>query len=97
MPYFEHHEETRHQSHFAESAEHLLDTDDSMQYDTDDWDTQESIEERRDRLRLLFGAGDLFGTVLGALCILALLALLISLGSWVWNDLSQSFSILIRF
>ncbi len=100
MSYFNHRNvpEEKHEQQFSDDAEDLLDTGEWSETDLHlyitNWEEQERRESRRDRLRLAFGVGDLFGTVLGALCILALLALLFSLISWVYTDLSHSFSIL---
>ena len=92
MAYFREHKPEGHVAQFAPDAEERLE---EPYYDPEeDEDLEEEEEIRRDRFRLLGGVADLFGTVLGALCILGLLALLISLVNWVSTDLSQSFSVL---
>ena len=55
---------------------------------------EELAEQRRDRLRLLAAAGDMAGVLLAVTVILALLALLFSLGNWVWADITRSFTLL---
>ena len=57
----------------------------------------EEEEHRRARVRhfrFLASLGDFFGVILGAMVILLLIALLISLIHWVRNDMSQSFTLL---
>ena len=49
---------------------------------------------REDRYRMLAGTSNLIGVVVGTLVILGVVALLISLVSWVLNDMSQSFTLL---
>jgi hypothetical protein len=90
MAYFRNHSEPEkeHEQQF-----HLpVLTSDPISPQDEDWTDEQ--EARKDRYRLLFAVRDLFGTVLGALFILALLMLLVSLASWVIKDLSQSFSLL---
>ncbi|MBQ6527439.1 MAG: hypothetical protein IJI38_02840 [Clostridia bacterium] len=91
MAYFRNHSEPEkeHEQQF------VFPVDEDETEDIEDWENEEEIREaRKDRYRLVFAIRDLFGMILGALCILALLALLISLVSWVISDLSQSFSLL---
>ncbi len=51
-------------------------------------------EEKRDHYRVAAGMMEFLGVVLGVVCILALLALLFSLLSWLGQDISSTFSIL---
>ncbi len=100
MPYFEHTQEETHDRQFADDAETLLEETQYEHYD-DDFDPDEMYDPepesiREDRLRVLSGVADLLSTALAALCVLGLLALLISLFSWVYNDLTQSFGVLDR-
>lgn len=49
-------------------------------------------QERRMKLKAMAGVMDFFGVIGCTLLIVALIALLISLGSWLVADLTQSFS-----
>ena len=51
-------------------------------------------EQRQDRFRVAAGMMEFLGVVLGVICILALLALLFSLLSWLGQDIAGTFSIL---
>lgn len=55
---------------------------------------EERQEERRMRYQALAGVAEFFGVIGSALLIIALVALLVNLGSWLVDDLSQSFSAL---
>ena len=52
-------------------------------------DPAERRERRADRIRLAAGVGDLLGVVTGTLAVLALLAVILSLASWVQQDVTQ--------
>ena len=56
----------------------------------DSWEEEER-EARKDRLRLILGIRDLILTVIGALVILALMTMFISMVDWVITDLKHSF------
>lgn len=63
-------------------------------YDEDDYlDEQERREARQMRWKLLAGAGDVLAVLAGTVVILLLVALLISLITWVQADMSQSFTL----
>ena len=56
--------------------------------------TDEEKEERKQsRIRLAFGAGNLFGVVAGAILILVMLTLIFSIIHFMVNDLGRSFSL----
>ena len=56
--------------------------------------SEEEIEERKQsRVRLAYGAGNLFGVIAGALLILVLLTLFFSIVYFVINDIGRSFSL----
>ena len=56
--------------------------------------TDEEKEERKQsRIRLAFGAGNLFGVVAGAIIILVMLTLIFSIIHFMVNDLGRSFSL----
>ena len=56
--------------------------------------TDEEKEERKQsRIRLAFGAGNLFGVVAGAILILVMLTLIFSIIHFMINDLGRSFSL----
>lgn len=70
------------------------DTYDGELYDEDDYlDEQERREARQMRWKLLAGAGDVLAVLAGTVVILLLVALLISLITWVQADMSQSFTL----
>lgn len=56
-------------------------------------DEQERWEARQTRWKVLAGAGDVLAVLAGAVVILLLIALLISLLTWVQADMSQSFTL----
>lgn len=62
-------------------------------YEDDYLDEQERLEARQMRWKLLAGAGDFLGVLAGTVVILVLIALLISLITWVQADISQSFTL----
>lgn len=53
---------------------------------------EERIEERRMRLKAMAGVMDFFGVIGCAILIVALIALLANLYSWLVSDLTLSFS-----
>lgn len=55
------------------------------------FEAREARERHRDRMRLLGGAGDLLGVVVGTLLILGLIWLLVAMVSWTMGDLGHSF------
>lgn len=62
-------------------------------YEDDYLDEQERWEARQTRWKVLAGAGDVLAVLAGAVVILVLIALLISLLTWVQADMSQSFTL----
>lgn len=56
--------------------------------------SEEEVEERKqNRVRLAYGAGNLFGVIAGAILILVLLTLFFSIIYFVINDIGRSFSL----
>lgn len=62
-------------------------------YEDDYLDEQERREVQQMRWKMLAGAGDVLAVLAGAVVILVLIALLISLLTWVQADMSQSFTL----
>lgn len=56
---------------------------------------EEERQERLDRLRLTAGLLEFLGVVAGVAVIFVLVLLIVSLLTWLWNDLSGIFSIII--
>ena len=54
---------------------------------------KEKADIRKRRVRLLFGAGNLTGIILGSLLILLLLALLFSMINFLIGDISKNFTL----
>jgi len=65
---------------------------DEMYYD-DFLDEEERREARQMKWKMLAGIGDFIGVLAGTVVILLLIALLISLITWVQADMSQSFTL----
>ena len=55
--------------------------------------TDEETLRQRDRLRVVYGVSDLFGVIAGAVLILLLVAVLVSLVNWVLSDMDQFLAI----
>lgn len=75
------------------------DDEDQGDYALDDMPEQEELtpdrEERREsNLRMAFGLSNFLGVIMGAVAILFLLAVLISLLNWVYADFFQFFSLM---
>ena len=54
---------------------------------------EEKAERTRNRIRLAFGAGNLFGIIAGTVLILLLLTLIFSIVHFVVNDMGRNFSL----
>ncbi len=73
--------------------------EESDEYYTDEcyYDEYLTDEERREarqmKWKLLAGVGDFFGVLAGTVVILLLVALLVSLITWVQADISQTFTL----
>lgn len=65
---------------------------DEMYYD-DFLDEEERREARQLKWKMLAGVGDFIGVLAGTVVILLLVALLISLITWVQADMSQTFTL----
>ena len=59
----------------------------------EDLTEEEEAEIRKGRIRLLFGAGNLTGIIIGSVLILLLLLLLFFMIDFVWSDLSDRFKL----
>ncbi len=57
-------------------------------------DKEERRQARRDRLELAAGMSDFFGVIVGAIAILLLVLLIISLLNWLQQDIASTFTIL---
>ena len=55
---------------------------------------EETAKRIRDRVKLAFGVGNLGAVIAGTVVILALVALLLSMISFIQTDLSRNFSLL---
>ncbi len=53
---------------------------------------EERLEERRMRMKAFAGVLDFFGVIGCAILIVALIALLVNMGTWLVSDLTQSFA-----
>ena len=65
---------------------------DEMYYD-DFLTEEERLEARQMKWKMLAGIGDFIGVLAGTVVILLLVALIISLITWVQGDISQSFTL----
>lgn len=65
----------------------------NLPYEDDYLDEQERREARQMRWKVLAGAGDVLAVLAGTVVILVLVALLVSLITWVQADMSQSFTL----
>ena len=66
-----------------------MDRHNSDYYQRKEWEQQ----EKQDHFRVAAGVMNFLGVVLGVVSILVLVALLISLITWVQGDISQSFTL----
>ena len=79
--------------------DYLEDDQELDEYYTDElyYDEYLTDEERREarqmKWKLLSGVGDFFGVLAGTVVILLLVALLVSLITWVQADISQTFTL----
>lgn len=56
-------------------------------------DPEERLEKKKDRFRLVVGAGNLISVIGGAVAILVLLTLLFNMINFVVNDMTRNFSL----
>lgn len=77
----------------AEDDPYAEDGDFAAGLSPEEFAAQEEQEEQRSRFRLYAGIADLVGVVVGTLVILLAVALIISLGTWIYNDMTQSFTV----
>lgn len=57
-------------------------------------DKEDRRQARHDRLELAAGMSNFFGVIVGAIAILLLILLIISLLNWLQQDISSTFTIL---
>ena len=88
MAYFQHPEDEEADWDAEEQDTGWVDDDEQL------FDDEERRESHRGRMRVLAGLGDFIGVILGTVCILLLVALLISLLNWLRADVGQSFTLL---
>lgn len=100
MAYFKSNEQLAHQSpQPAYEAEQETYYDDQPYYD-DDYDEPMTREERRQARRMRFqvmaGLFDFLGVIAGTVVILVVIALLVSLITWLQSDIYQTFTLLTK-
>ncbi|MBQ7846612.1 MAG: hypothetical protein IJ392_10765 [Clostridia bacterium] len=66
---------------------------DELYYDEEYLTEEERREARQMRWKLMAGVGDFIGVLAGTVVILLLVALLVSLITWVQADISQTFTL----
>lgn len=98
MAYFKQNEQYRQQvPQPAYEAEEDVYYDDEPYYD-DDYDEPLTREERRQarqaRFRVMAGLLDFLGVIAGMVVILLVIALLVSLVTWLQSDIYQTFTLL---
>jgi len=71
-------------------------TQEDVDYE-DDLTEEEKQEQKKDRIRILFGAGDLTGIIAGSVIILLLLAFLFQMINFVRDDIHEFFDTVGRF
>ena len=74
-----------------ENSEYL--DDEAWEDDLEAEDREERRARRRDQMRVAAGVSDFFGVILGTVCILVLIALLVSLLNWLHADIAQNFAL----
>lgn len=55
--------------------------------------SEEKAQRKKDRIRLAFGAGNLFGVIAGTVLILVLMTMIFSMVHFVITDMSRNFSL----
>ena len=98
MPYFKTNEQGP-DSSYSETEINETEYDDGFDdlYETaediPELSREEKAERTRNRLKLAFGAGNLFGVIAGTVLILVLLTLIFSMIHFVITDMGRSFSL----
>lgn len=98
MPYFKTNEQGP-DSSYSETELNETEYDDGFddlyetQEDIPELSREEKAERNRNRLKLAFGAGNLFGVIAGTVLILVLLTLIFSMIHFVITDMGRSFSL----
>ena len=70
---------------------------DAEGYDEDELTEEEKQERKKNRIQLLFGAGNLMGIIAGTVVILLLLAFLFQMINFVRDDIYEFFDTIRRF
>lgn len=78
------------------AEEMFIDEDEDMYGEEEELTREERRERRRVGFQVLAGVSDFFGTVLGVVAILALVALLMVMWNWIRGDVFRSLSLLER-
>lgn len=98
MAYFKSNEQEP-ESMYSETEQNEPEYDDGFDdlYETEDeipeLSREEKAERNQNRLKLAFGAGNLFGVIAGTVLILVLLTLIFSMVHFVITDMGRSFSL----
>ena len=74
-----------------------FDDPDAEGYDEDELTEEEKQERKKNRIQLLFGAGNLMGIIAGTVVILLLLAFLFQMINFVRDDIYEFFDTIRRF
>ena len=99
MPYFQHENEQNDQEDYLpEDQDASWDQDgyledEEWEDDLAEEDREERRARRRDKMRVAAGVTDFFSVILGTVCILVLIALLVSLLNWLHADIAQNFAL----
>ena len=79
---------------YDDGFDELEDEEEEEAADEEDETEHELAEGKRSRIRLLFSIGNLAGVIAGTVVILVLVALLLSMVSFIQSDLNRNFSLL---
>ncbi len=102
MAYFRHENEQNDQEDYRPEDQEFQDDgwdgeaypdDPAWEDDLEEEDREERRARRRDKMRVAAGVSDFFGVILGTVCILVLIALLVSLLNWLHADIAQNFAL----
>ncbi len=74
-----------------------FDEPEAEEYQDEELTEEEKQEQKKDRVRMLFGAGDLTGIIAGTVVILLLLAFLFQMINFVRDDIHEFFDTIGRF
>lgn len=96
MAYFKSNEPYQEDSYQGEDQDESYDDGFDEMNDSEDepsYSEEEKAERKQNRMRIAFGAGNLFGIVSGAILILVLLTLIFSIIHFMVNDIGRNFSL----